>query len=172
MKHAQELPKMLKDAIEKRDVMKLREAMSDMSKDGPTNIDGAEEAKKMIKRYQIRARALDHAVGERKISSIQAALATWDFSRDDIHAVKARQAIALRDQQKQKLQEAVQRRDGPRLQQVVSDWEFDRTDEDFQQALDALTRYEKMVEDVGRRGTSWTAGNGPKVMALARHAVF
>ncbi|CAJ1347493.1 unnamed protein product, partial [Effrenium voratum] len=147
---AQELPKMLKDAIEKRDVMKLREAMSDMSKDGPTNIDGAEEAKKMIKRYQIRARALDHAVGERKISSIQAALATWDFSRDDIHAVKARQAIALRDQQKQKLQEAVQRRDGPRLQQVVSDWEFDRTDEDFQQALDALTRYEKMVEDVGR----------------------
>ena len=59
-----------------------------MSKDGPKNIDGAEEAKKMIKRrpscqeahlghlpvlarYQIRARALDHAVGERKISSIQ-----------------------------------------------------------------------------------------------------
>ena len=90
------------------------QAMSDMSKDGPKNIDGAEEAKKMIKRcrglaclfqsqhvgplcycycwtsnftplpswlamlnrsrYQIRARALDHAVGERKISSIQAGL--------------------------------------------------------------------------------------------------
>ena len=42
-------------------------------------------------RYQIRARALDHAVGERKIGSIQAALATWDFGRDDIHAVKARE---------------------------------------------------------------------------------
>ncbi|CAE7884755.1 unnamed protein product [Symbiodinium sp. KB8] len=124
--------------------------MSDMSKDGPKNIDGAEEAKKMIKRYQIRARALDHAVGERKISSIQAALATWDFSRDDVHAVKARQAIARRDQQKQKLQAAVLRKDGPHLQQVTQEWEFDRTDEDYQQAMAALRRYDKLVEDVER----------------------
>eukprot|EP00913_Durusdinium_trenchii_P024170 g22693.t1 len=120
----------LKEAIERRDVPKLREAIIDMSRDGPTNIEGAEEAKKMIKRYQIRARALDHAVGERKINSIQAALSTWDFSRDDIHAVKARQAIARRDQQKQKLHDAVHKRDGPRLNQVVNDWEFDRNDED------------------------------------------
>lgn len=147
---AEELPKLLKEALDRRDVPKLREAIVDMSKDGPMNIDGAEEAKKMIKRYQIRARALDHAVGERKISSIQAALATWDFGRDDIHAVKARQAIARRDQQKQKLQEAVQKRDGPRLHQVVNDWEFDRSDEDFQESLQALTRYEKMIMDVGR----------------------
>jgi hypothetical protein len=42
---------------------------------------------------------------------------------------QARQAIARRDQQKQKLQEAVQKRDGPRLHQVVNDWEFDRSDE-------------------------------------------
>ncbi|CAE7195883.1 unnamed protein product [Symbiodinium sp. CCMP2456] len=124
--------------------------MSDMSKDGPKNIDGAEEAKKMIKRYQIRARALDHAVGERKISSIQAALATWDFSRDDVHAVKARQAIARRDQQKQKLQAAVLGKDGPHLQQVTQEWEFDRTDEDYQQAMAALRRYDKLVEDVER----------------------
>lgn len=47
------------------------EAIGDMSRDGPTDIDGAEEAIKMIRRYQIRARALDHAVGERKIGSIQ-----------------------------------------------------------------------------------------------------
>ncbi|CAE7707512.1 unnamed protein product [Symbiodinium necroappetens] len=147
---AEELPKLLKDALERRDVPKLREAMSDMSKDGPKNIDGAEEAKKMIKRYQIRARALDHAVGERKISSIQAALATWDFSRDDVHAVKARQAIARRDQQKQKLQAAVLRKDGPHLQQVTQEWEFDRTDEDYQQAMAALRRYDKLVEDVER----------------------
>ncbi|CAE7242708.1 unnamed protein product [Symbiodinium sp. CCMP2592] len=129
---AEELPKLLKDALERRDVPKLREAMSDMSKDGPKNIDGAEEAKKMIKRYQIRARALDHAVGERKISSIQAALATWDFSRDDVHAVK------------------VLRKDGPHLQQVTQEWEFDRTDEDYQQAMAALRRYDKLVEDVER----------------------
>jgi len=147
---AEELPKLLKEAIERRDVPKLREAIVDMSKDGPRNIDGAEEAKKMIKRYQIRARALDHAVGERKINSIQAALATWDFGRDDIHAVKARQAIARRDHQKQRLQDAVQRRDGPRLHQVVNDWEFDRSDEDFQESLRTLARYEKMVMDVGR----------------------
>lgn len=147
---AEELPKFLKEAIERRDVPKLREAIIDMSRDGPTNIEGAEEAKKMIKRYQIRARALDHAVGERKINSIQAALSTWDFSRDDIHAVKARQAIARRDQQKQKLHDAVHKRDGPRLNQVVNDWEFDRNDEDFQDALQALSRYEKMVMDVGR----------------------
>jgi len=44
---------------------------------------------------------------------------------------QARQAIARRDQQKQKLQEAVQKRDGPRLHQVVNDWEFDRSDEDW-----------------------------------------
>ncbi|CAE7409230.1 unnamed protein product, partial [Symbiodinium pilosum] len=147
---AEELPKLLKDALERRDVPKLREAMSDMSKDGPKNIDGAEEAKKMIKRYQIRARALDHAVGERKISSIQAALATWDFSRDDVHAVKARQAIARRDRQKQKLQAAVQLKDGPHLAKVTQEWEFDRNDEDFQQAMEALNRYDRLVEDVER----------------------
>ncbi|CAE7036712.1 unnamed protein product [Symbiodinium natans] len=145
--------------------------MSDMSKDGPKNIDGAEEAKKMIKRYQIRARALDHAVGERKISSIQAALATWDFSRDDVHAVKARQAIARRDQQKQKLQAAVLRKDGPHLQQVTQEWEFDRNDEvtdaidqwDFQQAMGALRRYDKLVEDVER-----LMGPPMDIVALAR----
>ncbi|CAK9116515.1 unnamed protein product [Durusdinium trenchii] len=153
---AEELPKFLKEAIERRDVPKLREAIIDMSRDGPTNIEGAEEAKKMIKRYQIRARALDHAVGERKINSIQAALSTWDFSRDDIHAVKARQAIARRDQQKQKLHDAVHKRDGPRLNQVVNDWEFDRNDEDqgtdlgIRPILLTLSRYEKMVMDVGR----------------------
>ncbi|OLQ03587.1 hypothetical protein AK812_SmicGene13458 [Symbiodinium microadriaticum] len=146
---AEELPKLLKDALERRDVPKLREAMSDMSKDGPKNIDGAEEAKKMIKRfmgsykYQIRARALDHAVGERKISSIQAALATWDFSRDDVHAVK------------------VLRKDGPHLQQVTQEWEFDRTDEDYQQAMAALRRYDKLVEDVERNvldNWEWSKG--------------
>ena len=43
---------------------------------------------------------------------------------------QARQALARRDQQKQKLQEAVQKRDGPCLHQVVNDWEVDRSDEE------------------------------------------
>ena len=47
---------------------------------------------------------------------------------------QARQALARRDQQKQKLHEAVQKRDGPRLHQVVNDWEFDRSDEDRKQS--------------------------------------
>mmetsp|Transcript_84487 Transcript_84487/g.149531 ORF Transcript_84487/g.149531 Transcript_84487/m.149531 type:complete len:1742 (-) Transcript_84487:58-5283(-) len=147
---AETLPVILKEGMEKKDVPKLKKAITILHQDGPTAVKGADEAQKVIERYSIRARALDNAVAEGNTALIQNALATWDFGKDDSHAVEARAALTRREQQKQLLADAVGSNDGSRLRDVVMHWDFDRNDEDFQKAELYLKQYIRTVEEIKR----------------------
>eukprot|EP00930_Biecheleria_cincta_P084692 TRINITY_DN74140_c0_g1_i1.p1 TRINITY_DN74140_c0_g1~~TRINITY_DN74140_c0_g1_i1.p1 ORF type:complete len:1508 (-),score=318.44 TRINITY_DN74140_c0_g1_i1:112-4635(-) len=145
---ASSLPPVIKQAVEKRDVQQLRKALQVMSNEGPSEVEGAVDAQKVIERYQIRARAMDAAVAEGNTAAIKAALANWDFPKDDLHAVKARESLALRDVQRDELQKAVESRDGQLLRRATRAWGFDRKDEDFIAAQQALARYNQAISDM------------------------
>lgn len=144
------IPLVIKDAIQRKDIQKLRKVIAETKAEGPAFVESIDAAQKLIERYTIQARVLDNAVAEGKSASIQASLDSWEFSRDDTHAVQARAALVRREQQKQTLRQGVRDRQAPALLLAVHRWTFDANDEDLVAAKAMLQRRDAAAAELDR----------------------
>jgi len=147
---AETMPAILRQAVEKKNVAKLREAMQELQTNGPAGVEGADAAQKLLNQYAVQSRAVNAAVSNGNAKAIHVALQVWSFDKEDSQVLAARSALAARDEQKRCLRSAVQALDGPILSQVIETWGFEKNDEDFVSAKEALERYTKSIAELRR----------------------
>lgn len=138
---AASLPAVLQEALRRRDIAQLREALEELSTSGPASVEGSESARRLLEKYDLQARMLDDAVAAACAQDIQKALECWEFDRDDNHALQAWATLDRREAQKVALRAAVGGLEGPRLREVVEAWDFEPADKDFLDARLSLERY-------------------------------
>jgi len=142
------LPVVLREAIERRDVAQIRTTMCRINASGPQGVEGVDEAKKILVRYDVQARGLNDARASGSAKAIKDALRTWKFDQDDSNVLEARATLQRREDQKAALRAALANLDGAQLQRSVDEWRFEKDDGDFLQARTALQRYMKVAKEV------------------------
>jgi len=138
---AASLPALLKEGLQTRDVGQLREALEELSTNGPSAVECSDTAKRFLDRYALQARALDAAVRAGSSRAIQVALTCWEFEGANQHVLRARQALDTRETQKRCLRSATASKDTLQLHTAISSWDFEPGDEDLHMARTTFERY-------------------------------
>lgn len=138
---AASLPALLKEGLQTRDVGQLREALEELTTNGPSAVECSDTAKRFVDRYALQTRALDSAVRAGSSRAIQIALTCWEFEGANQHVLRARQALDTRETQKRCLRSAIASKDMPQLHAAISSWDFEPGDEDLHMARTTFERY-------------------------------
>jgi hypothetical protein len=135
----EQMPDILKKAVEENDIDVIRNSLKELSMSGPFTVEGAREARGMLKRYDTQANKLKEAVAQRNCEVIKSILAHWDFPEDAV-VEEGEATIELREEQLRDLKMVVafERINGKKLAAAVSAWEFENDNEHFRHAVEVL----------------------------------
>lgn len=133
------MPGELKQAIADKDIQTIRRSVKTLNMSGPSNVEGARDACRMLKRYDSQARAVREAITARNVEAIRAALANWEFP-EDANTDEGHSTIQRREEQLQQLEVLVasERVNGNQLIAAVTTWEFESDNEHFRHAVQVL----------------------------------
>lgn len=143
-------PPLLQEALEAKDIPRLRQVVGELNDRGPADVEELETAQRLLSRYDAQTKALADSVDAGNARSISAALQAWEFSKQDPHAVAARGALSGREAQKAILRKVTSELHGPGLKEAVATWAFEAHDEDFVKAVGELQAYEKAAGELQR----------------------
>ncbi|CAK0826615.1 unnamed protein product [Prorocentrum cordatum] len=143
-------PLLLHQALEARDIPRLRQVVGELNDGGPADVEELETAQRLLSRYDAQAKALADSVDAGSARSISLALQAWEFDKQDPHALAARQALSGREAQKAVLRSVTSDKNGPGLKEAVAAWAFEAQDEDFIKAVAELQAYEKAARELRR----------------------
>lgn len=143
----EQMPGVLKEAFEDKDIETIRSSLKQLSMSGPSNVQGSREARGMLKRYDSQVKAMKEGVAMRNVEVIQTAIDNFDFPEDE-HVEEARATIDRQESQLRDLQMVVasERVNGRKLVEAVTAWEFDSHDSDFTHAVEVLQGFRMEAE--------------------------
>lgn len=159
------LPSLLKEALDARDIEKLKAILQDVSLVGSmaSSVDGLSEAHTLVRRYDAQSKALRDAVATRNGDRLRQLLAKWCFEPHDPLVLEAQQLLDSRDILLEQLREAVGNTtnssamklvDGAKVLILVNAWVFEDDNADLQAArrlseayLSALKRLEQILQE-------------------------
>lgn len=151
-----QMPSILKQAVQDRDLQTIRKTLKQLSISGPSDVEGCSEARFLVRRYDLQVQALKDATNARNVNAMQAALASWEFpehSEQEKAVLEAQALLELRDEQVLELKRvaADERIDDDQLLAAVSGWEFESDNDAFLRAAELLRERRGDSEAVEQR---------------------
>jgi len=154
-----QMPSILKQAVQERDLQTIRKILKQISASGPSDVEGSSEARFLVRRYDLQVQALKDATKTRNVDAMQTALASWEFpeySEQEKAVLETQVMLELRDEQVLELKRVAvdEGIDDNQLLVAISGWEFERDNDAFLRAAELLQEREgdsQAAEQIPRR---------------------